>query len=56
MINFLFRIIKKCISYIENIINMVMKNNKKSICELCVGIGLIKNQNMYCVKCDSSRC
>jgi hypothetical protein len=33
-----------------------MENNKKSICELCEGIGLIKNKNMYCMKCESSRC
>lgn len=33
-----------------------MENKKKSICELCDGIGLIKNKNMYCVKCNACRC
>lgn len=32
------------------------KNENKKICELCDGIGLIKNKNLYCVKCDASRC
>jgi len=33
-----------------------MECDKKSICEFCKGIGLIKNKNMYCEKCNSSRC
>lgn len=33
-----------------------MENIKKIQCGLCKGIGLIKNQNLYCVECDASRC
>lgn len=35
---------------------MEKEKGKKSICKLCDGIGLVKNKNMYCVKCNASRC
>lgn len=25
-------------------------------CDKCKGIGLIKNDNFFCVKCDSHKC
>jgi hypothetical protein len=35
---------------------MVKEKEKKKICKTCEGIGLVKNKNMYCVKCNASRC
>jgi hypothetical protein len=34
-----------------------MEDGKKNIqCDICKGIGLIKNHNFYCIKCDSHKC
>lgn len=31
-------------------------NSNQIKCKLCNGIGLIKNSNLYCSKCDAHRC
>lgn len=40
-----------------NIKNNIQKTNKiNTHCDVCNGIGMVKNDNLYCVNCDSSRC
>lgn len=41
----------------ENIKNNIQKNSKINIqCDLCNGVGIVKNINLHCANCDSSRC
>lgn len=36
--------------------NIKIKTQTKTQCDVCNGIGMVKNVNLYCVDCDSSRC
>ena len=35
---------------------MIKDTKKNAQCDICKGIGLVKNLNLYCVKCDTNKC